>query len=95
MTVLVEVQDVAEEVFGARATEWLPTLDLSETARFSFRLDEAGQMLGYVVSFGRRVLPDALGGRAVLREAEDRLLHMFDRHAGRLDPRSSTRCPRR
>lgn len=79
-----EVQDVAEEVFGSRASQWLPDLDLSDAAGFSFKLNDVGHMLDYVVSFGRRALPGALGRRAVLREAEDQLLHMFDRHAGRL-----------
>ena len=41
-------------------------------------------MLDYVVTAGRRAVPGALGRRMAVRDAEDRLLQMADRHAGRL-----------
>jgi hypothetical protein len=82
--ILLEVQDAAEEVFGSRTSNQLPDLDLSEPARFSFKLDDVGHMLDYVVTAGRRAVPGALGRRMAVRDAEDRLLQMADRHAGRL-----------
>jgi GTP-binding protein EngB required for normal cell division len=82
--ILIEVQDAAEDAFGSRASNQLPDLDLSDPARFSFKLEDVGQMLDHVVTFGRRAMPGALGRRMALRDAEDRLLGMADRHAGRL-----------
>jgi hypothetical protein len=82
--ILVELQDAAEEVFGARASNQLPDVDLSDPARFSFKLDDVGQMLDHLVTFGRRSMPGALGRRMAVRDAEQRLLQMADRHAGRL-----------
>jgi hypothetical protein len=82
--ILVQVQDAAEEVFGARASNQLPDVDLSDPARFSFKLDDVGQMLDHLVTFGRRSMPGALGRRMAVRDAEQRLLQMADRHAGRL-----------
>ncbi len=37
-----------------------------------------------IVGFGRTITPGALGRRLVIRNAEQRLLEMTDRHAGRL-----------
>jgi GTP-binding protein EngB required for normal cell division len=82
--ILMQVQDAAEEVFGSRTSNQLPDVDLSDPARFSFKLQDVGHMLDYVVTFGRRAMPGALGRRMALRDAEDRLLGMADRHAGRL-----------
>jgi GTPase SAR1 family protein len=82
--ILAGVQDAVEEVFGTRMTNQLPDVDLSSPARFSFKLEDVGHMLDHVVSFGRRAMPGALGRRMALRDAEDRLMHMADRHAGRL-----------
>ena len=82
--ILGEVQDTAEEVFGSRTGDQLPDVDLSHPAQFSFKLEDVGHMLDYVVTFGRRSMPGAFGRRLALRDAEGRLMHMADRHAGRL-----------
>jgi GTP-binding protein EngB required for normal cell division len=82
--ILLEVQDVAEDVFGSRTSNQLPEVDLSEPAWFSFKLEDVGHMLDYVVTAGRRAVPGPLGRRMAVRDAEDRLLQMADRHAGRL-----------
>jgi hypothetical protein len=37
-----------------------------------------------IVGFGRTITPGALGRRLVIRDAEQRLIDMTDRHAGRL-----------
>ena len=37
-----------------------------------------------IVGFGRTITPGGLGRRLVLRDAEQRLIEMTDRHAGRL-----------
>ncbi len=81
---LEEVQAVAEEVFGARAGDFLPETGLREPSRFTFKLEDVEHALDVIVGFGRTVTPGALGRRLVIRDAEQRLLEMTDRHAGRL-----------
>jgi len=83
-TVLTEIQDAADETFGARAGVSLPEVDFSTPASFTFKLADVAHMLDSMVSFGRRTIPGELGRRMVTRDARDRLLHMADRHAGRL-----------
>ena len=51
---------------------------------FSFKLKDAEHGLDMIVGFGRTITPGALGRRLVMREAEQRLIDMSDRHAGRL-----------
>ena len=82
--ILVQVQDAADGAFGSRTSNRLPDVDLSEPAQFSFKLEDVGHMLDHVVTLGRRAMPGPLGRRMALRDAEGRLLHMADRHAGRL-----------
>jgi len=82
--ILAEVQDAADEAFGSRASGLLPDVDLSEPSAFSFKLADVAHMLDNVVAFGRRTMPGELGRRMVTRDAQDRLMHMADRHAGRL-----------
>ncbi len=83
-TILAEVQDAADEAFGSRAGGLLPEVDLSEPSAFTFKLADVAHMLDNVVAFGRRTMPGELGRRMVTRDAQERLLHMADRHAGRL-----------
>jgi hypothetical protein len=75
---------VAEDVFGARASEVLPEAGLRAPSRFSFKLKDVEHALDMIVGFGRTVTPGALGTRLVIRDAEQRLIEMTDRHAGRL-----------
>jgi ribosome biogenesis GTPase A len=82
--ILEQVQEVAEDVFGARASDVLPETGLRAPSRFSFKLKDVEHALDILVGFGRTVTPGALGRRLVLRDAEQRLIDMTDRHAGRL-----------
>ncbi len=81
---LEQVQEVAEDVFGTRASEALPPTGLSAPSRFSFKLQDVEHALDVIAGFGRTVAPGALGRRLVARDAEQRLVDMTDRHAGRL-----------
>jgi ribosome biogenesis GTPase A len=82
--ILEQVQEIAEDVFGTRAAEALPDTGLRNPSRFSFKLTDPEHGLDMIVGFGRTITPGALGRRLVMREAEQRLIDMTDRHAGRL-----------
>jgi len=82
--ILEQVQDVAQDVFGARASEVLPDTGLRAPSRFTFKLKDVEGALDIIVGFGRTITPGALGRRLVIRDAEQRLIEMTDRHAGRL-----------
>ena len=82
--ILEQVQEAAEHVFGVRASEVLPETGLRAPSRFSFKLKDVEHALDVIVGFGRTITPGALGRRLVVRDAEQRLIEMTDRHAGRL-----------
>ena len=82
--ILEQIQAAAEDVFGTRAGEVLPDTGLRTPSRFSFKLKDVEHALDMLVGFGRTITPGALGRRLVIRDAEQRLLEMTDRHAGRL-----------
>jgi small GTP-binding protein len=82
--ILDQVQQAAEDVFGARASEVLPDTGLRTPSRFSFKLKDVEHALDMIVGFGRTITPGALGRRLVIRDAQQRLIDMADRHAGRL-----------
>jgi small GTP-binding protein len=82
--ILEQVQEVAEDVFGARSSDVLPETGLHVPSRFTFKLKDPEHGLEMLVGFGRTITPGALGRRLVVRDAEDRLVAMADRHAGRL-----------
>ena len=82
--VLEQVQQAAEDVFGTRASDVLPDTGLRAPSRFSFKLQDVEHALDMIVGFGRTITPGALGRRLVIRDAEQRLIDMTDRHAGRL-----------
>jgi small GTP-binding protein len=82
--ILEQVQQAAEDVFGVRASEVLPSTGLRAPSRFSFKLKDVEHALDMIVGFGRTITPGALGRRLVIRDAEQRLIDMTDRHAGRL-----------
>ena len=82
--ILEQVQQTAEDVFGARASDVLPDTGLRAPSAFSFKLKDPEHGLDMIVGFGRTIAPGALGRRLVMREAEQRLIDMADRHAGRL-----------
>ena len=81
---LEQVQQAAEDVFGARTSDVLPDTGLRAPSRFSFKLKDVEHALDMIVGFGRTMTPGALGRRLVIRDAEQRLIDMTDRHAGRL-----------
>ena len=82
--ILEQVQQAAEDVFGARAGEVLPDTGLRAPSGFSFKLKDVEHALDMIVGFGRTIAPGVLGRRLVIRDAEQRLIEMTDRHAGRL-----------
>ena len=82
--ILEQVQAVAEDVFGTSAGERMPGSGLRAPSRFSFKLQDPENALDMIVGFGRTLVPGALGRRLVVRDAEQRLIDMTDRHAGRL-----------
>lgn len=82
--ILEQVQDTAADVFGLRAADLLPETGLRAVSRFSFKLKDVEHALDVIVGFGRTIAPGSFGRRIVAREAEQRLLDMTDRHAGRL-----------
>jgi small GTP-binding protein len=82
--ILEQVQQVAEEVFGTRASDVLPDTGLRAPSRFSFKLRDVEHALDVLVGLGRTITPGALGRKLVIRDAEQRLIEMTDRHAGRL-----------
>jgi small GTP-binding protein len=82
--ILEQVQQAAEDVFGTRASDVLPDTGLRAPSRFSFKLRDVEHALDMIVGFGRTITPGALGRRLVIRDAEQRLVDMADRHAGRL-----------
>lgn len=82
--ILAQVQEVAEDVFGVRSGDVLPDTGLRAPSRFSFKLKDVEHALDIIVGFGRTITPGALGRRLVIRDAEQRLVEMTDRHAGRL-----------
>jgi predicted GTPase len=89
--ILEQVQDVAQDVFGARASDVLPDTGLRAPSRFTFKLKDVEHALDIIVGFGRTITPGALGRRLVIRDAEQRLIEMTDRHAGRLRSELVTR----
>ena len=82
--ILEHIQEAAEDVFGTRGGDVLPDTGLRTPSRFSFKLKDVEHALDMIVGFGRTITPGALGRRLVIRDAEQRLLEMTDRHAGRL-----------
>jgi len=82
--ILEDVQRAAEDVFGSRAGDVLPDTGLRGPSRFSFKLKDVEHALEIIVGFGRTITPGALGRRLVIRDAEQRLIELTDRHAGRL-----------
>jgi small GTP-binding protein len=82
--ILEQVQDAADEVFGARASGVFPETGLRSPSRFTFKLRDVEHALEMIVGFGRSIAPGPLGRRLVARDAEQRLIAMTDRHAGRL-----------
>jgi small GTP-binding protein len=82
--ILEQVQQAAQDVFGARASDVLPDTGLRAPSRFSFKLKDVEHALDMIVGFGRTITPGALGRRLVIHDAEQRLIDMTDRHAGRL-----------
>jgi ribosome biogenesis GTPase A len=82
--ILEQVPAVAEDVFGSYAGDLMPNLGPPAPSQFSFKLKDVEHALDMIVGFGRMSAPGALGRRLVVRDADQRLIEMTDRHAGRL-----------
>lgn len=82
--ILDEMDALAADVFDTDRAGLLPRVGLREQSRFSFKLHDPEHALDMIVAGLRMLAPGRLGRRLVLSEAEDRLIEMADRHAGRL-----------
>jgi len=83
-SILDEARALAAEVFDTERGELWPPAGLRERSRFSFKLDEPQGALEMIVGRARTLVPGRVGHRMLLRDAEERLVAMADRHAGRL-----------
>ncbi len=82
--ILAELHSAAQEILGATAVAAMPELGLTAPSRFSFKLRDVRHALEQIVVVGRTTAPGKLGRNLLVREAERRVIQMFDRHAGRL-----------
>jgi hypothetical protein len=82
--IIAEVHAAAADIFGTDSGQVLPETGLRAPSRFSFKLHDVENALDMIVGFGRTLAPGALGRRLVVRDTEQRLVDMTDRHAGRL-----------
>lgn len=83
--ILRELDNAAAEVFGTGAGRRAPEVRLRKPSSFTFKLhDLEREMLDQLASLAAAAAPGALGRRLVLRQAEERLQLLLDRHAGRL-----------
>jgi small GTP-binding protein len=89
--ILQSVQNAAKDLFGARALATLPQTGLTEPSSFTFKLSDPENALEILVGASRTITPGRLGRRLVRRDAEQRLIAMTDRHAGRLRSELATR----
>ncbi len=80
-----ELDDAAAEIFGERIGTLVQPVSLRRPSRFTFKLHEVErEMLDQLASAAAASVPGALGRRLVVRQAEERLRLLLDRHAGRL-----------
>jgi ethanolamine utilization protein EutP (predicted NTPase) len=82
--VLARIADGVAEAFGERPHWTPPRIALAQAAPFHYKLRDEGEGLGDAVSAARALAPGRAGRRLVLREAQERLGALLDRHAGRL-----------
>ncbi|HTZ63338.1 MAG TPA: dynamin family protein [Solirubrobacteraceae bacterium] len=82
--ILDDVQTLAVDVFDTDRAGLLPRAGLCEQSRFSFKLHDSEQALDMIVGRLRTLVPGRLGRHLLLADAEQRLVEMADRHAGRL-----------
>jgi GTPase Era involved in 16S rRNA processing len=83
--ILGELDDAAAEVFGERVGRLVQPVSLRRPSQFTFKLRDAErEFLDQLASAATASMPGRLGRRLVLRQAEERLRLLLDRHAGRL-----------
>jgi GTP-binding protein EngB required for normal cell division len=82
--VLADIERMAKDVFGSAPGGRLSATGVDTPSRFSFKLHDPEHALDRIVAAGHRWTPGRVGRRLVARAAEERLLAMTDRHAGRL-----------
>ena len=83
--IMSELDDAAAEAFGERMGRLVQPVSLRRPSHFSFKLqDVEREMLDQLASAAVASVPGAVGRRLVLRQAEERLRILLDRHAGRL-----------
>jgi GTPase Era involved in 16S rRNA processing len=79
-----EVRAAAADALGVGDDVEPPAVALPDPAGFTFKLHDPQHALDILVGSARRAVPGALGRRLVIRDAQERLRAMTDRHAGRL-----------
>ena len=82
--ILEGVQAAASDVLDAGDLMGPPQLALREPTSFSFKLADPENTLDLIVGRLRTLVPGRLGRDLLVADAEQRLLDMTDRHAGRL-----------
>jgi hypothetical protein len=83
--ILDELDEAVAQAFGARVGRLGSRVSLRRPSRFTFKLHEPErEPLDQLASAAAASLPGLLGRRLVLRQAEERLLLLLNRHAGRL-----------
>jgi len=82
--ILEGVQAAASDVLDAGDLMGPPQLALREPTSFSFKLTDPENALDMIVGSLRTLVPGRLGRRLLVADAEQHLLDMTDRHAGRL-----------
>ncbi|HTS72966.1 MAG TPA: dynamin family protein [Gaiellaceae bacterium] len=83
--ILEDIDEAAAEVFGERSGCRAPKVGMRRQSRFTFKLrDLEREMLDQLASVAAASVPGRVGRRLVTRQAEERLLTLLDRHAGRL-----------
>jgi hypothetical protein len=80
-----ELDDAAAEAFGERIGRLVQPVSLRRSSLFTFKLrDVEREMLDQLASAAAASVPGPVGRRLVLRQADERLRLLLDRHAGRL-----------
>ncbi len=82
--VLARIADGVADAFGERPCWQAPQIVLADRPPFHYKLRDEGEGLGDAVSVARSLAPGRTGRRLVVGEAQERLVGLVDRHAGRL-----------
>jgi small GTP-binding protein len=91
LSIVRQVVAAASEVFGESVAAYAPDEGLRAPTRFSFKFSDPRHAADRLATGTRRAMPGGFGRRLAIGDAEQRLLHLYDRHAGRLRSELSLR----